>query len=152
MHMQALVNNTNLYFGIERMDGMEPYRTLRHNHLLNTVIAYDWAAWAFDDASAELATSPLDQLYNRNVQKKVAIEDKLADLPKRLPLLSMMNVKYIYSPFPLEDVSLKLLAEIPVGVTSESAAPMLTSTPSTGRCRRCAMCGGRRSSRSRSWR
>lgn len=120
IQMQTLVNNTNLYFDIDRMDGMEPYRTLRHNHLLNTVIAYDWAAWAFDDESPELTSSPLNQLYNRNVQKKVTVEEKLADLPKRLPLLSMMNVKYIYSPYELKDASLTPIASIPIqaGTTS----------------------------------
>ncbi len=118
IQMQGLYNNSNVYFGIERMDGMEPYRTLRHNHLLNTVIAYDWAAWAFDDASPLLHTSPLDRLYNRDVLKNVPIEDKLPDLVNRLPLLSMMNVKYLYSPYSFEAPSLKALAQIPIGVNA----------------------------------
>lgn len=130
IQMQTLVNNTNLYFGIDRMDGMEPYRTLRHNHLLNTVIAYDWAAWAFDDMDAEVATSPLDQLYNRNVQRNVSVEEKLADLPKRLPLISMMNVKYLYSPYELRDESLIPLATVPVetGTTSDFALYVYENT------------------------
>lgn len=120
LQLQTLVNNANLYYGIDRMDGMEPYRTLRHNHLLNTVIAYDWAAWAFDDTSPALITSKLDQLYNRDVQKNVPLEDKLADFPKRLPLLSMMNVKYVFSPYRLGgELRLIEAISIPVGISSD---------------------------------
>jgi len=115
MSMQAVINNSNMYFDVQRMDGMEPYRTLRHNHILDIVIAYGAGTYAFDDESLALQTSALDQLYNRDVQKKVTIEEKLLDLPKRLPLLSMMNVKYIYSPFKLIDPSLKQVTEVPVG-------------------------------------
>ena len=119
MSMQSLANNASVYFGIERMDGMEPYRTLRHNRLLDTVIAHESAAWIFDDASPALKTSALNQLYNRDVQKKSTVEEKVQDFPKRLPLLSMMNVKYVYSPFELSAPSLRLVATIPVGVTQE---------------------------------
>jgi len=120
LQMQTLANNTSIYFGFDRMDGMEPYRTLRHNHLLDTVIAYSSASYAFDDESPVLATSPLDQLYNRDVQKKVTVEEKLRDLPKRLPLLSMMNVKYLLSPFELHAPSLTEIADIPVTLGEDS--------------------------------
>lgn len=114
LQMQTLANNTSIYFGFDRMDGMEPYRTLRHNHLLDTVIAYGPATYVFDDESPALATSPLDQLYNRDVQKKVSVEEKIKDLSKRVPLLSMMNVKYLYSPFELVDPRLEAIAHIPI--------------------------------------
>lgn len=123
LQMQTLTNNTNIYFGFDRIDGMEPYRTLRHNHLLDTVIAYGSASYAFDDESPALATSPLDKLYNRDVQKKVSVEEKVLDLPKRLPLLSMMNVKYIYSPFELSHPTLSKLAEIPI-IAGDGGYPM----------------------------
>ncbi len=123
LQMQTLVNNTSLFFGFDRMDGMEPYRTLRHNHLLDTVIVYGSAVYVFDDESPSLQTSALDQLYNRDVQKKVSLEEKLTDLPKRLPLLSMMNVKYLYSPFELEDPTLTEIAQVPI-TTSTSGYPM----------------------------
>lgn len=111
---EAVVNNINLYWGQERMDGMEPYRTLRANRLLNTTVAYDTAAYAFDDESPALSTSALDRLYNRDVQKKVPIEEKLADLRKRLPLLSMMNVKYVYAPYELSAPELRPIETIVV--------------------------------------
>jgi len=124
MQLQTLVNNANLYFGIDRMDGMEPYRTLRHNRLLNTVIAHDWAAWAFDDVSPHLVSSRLDQLYNRDVQKNVSINEKLADFPNRLPLISMMNVKYLFSPFDLEHETLKPIATIPISTGTSTDITM----------------------------
>lgn len=112
IQMQTLSNNVNLYFGVDRMDGMAPYRTLRHNQLLDTVVGYGEAAFVLDDESPNLATSALDQLYNRDVQKKSTVEEKLKDFSKRLPLLSMMNVKYVYSPFELEGV--ERIATVPV--------------------------------------
>lgn len=116
LQLDLLINNSNLYWGIERMDGLEPYRTLRSNQLLNTVLAYDTAAYVFDDASPSLITSSLNQLYNRDVQKTVALPEKLKDFAKRLPLLSMMNVKYVYSLYPLAGPALSL-----VGTTSAPA-------------------------------
>lgn len=118
IQMQALSNNVNLYFGVDRMDGMAPYRSLRHNHLLDMVLAYGEVAYVFDDTSPALQSSALDQLYNRDVQKKVPIEEKLADFPKRVPLLSMMNVKYIYSPYELSGV--KKIATIPVTIEGQA--------------------------------
>lgn len=114
LQLDLLINNSNLYWGIERMDGMEPYRTLRSNQLLNTVLAYDTTAYVFDDASPSLMTSSLNQLYNRDVQKIVALPEKLKDFTKRLPLLSMMNVKYVYSLYPLTGPSLRLVETISV--------------------------------------
>jgi hypothetical protein len=114
LQLDLLINNSNLYWGIERMDGMEPYRTLRANQLLNTVLSYDTTAYVFDDASPSLMTSPLDQLYNRDVQKMVTLPEKLKDFAKRLPLLSMMNVKYVYSLYPLAGPSLALTETISV--------------------------------------
>lgn len=121
IQMQTLSDNINLYFDIDRMDGMEPYRTLRQNHLIDTVIAHEWATYMFDDDSPNLVHSPMDQLYNRDVQRNVALKEKLQDLPKRVPLLQMMNVKYLYSPFSFEDPRLVPLATVPVTVGSTTA-------------------------------
>lgn len=119
-HLEALINNTNLYFGIERIDGMEPYRLLRYNRLLNTVIAYDWATFAFDRESENFGTSALDRLYNRDVQKQIPVEEKLKDLEARTPLLSMMNVKYVYSPYKLPAPSLSLVRKLEVPIEGYS--------------------------------
>lgn len=101
MQRESLANNSNMFWDIERMDGMEPYRTLRSNRLLDTVIGHTSLVYAFDDASPALISSSLDVLYNRDVQQAVSPEEKVADLGKRLSLLSMMNVKYVFSPLPL---------------------------------------------------
>lgn len=118
---ELLVNNANLYWGIERMDGMEPYRTLRHNRLLTTVLGYDAAAYVFDPQSPALQTSALDQLYNRDVQRVVSIDEKLEDFANKLPLLSMMNVKYVYSPYELRSLELQLLETIPLNIPGAEA-------------------------------
>ncbi len=114
LDLDLLLNNSNLYWGIERMDGMEPYRTLRANQLLTTVVAYDYAQYVFDDASPSFATSKLDQLYNRDVQRRVLLDEKLRDIARRVPLLSMMNVKYVYSLYPLEAPLLALDATLTI--------------------------------------
>lgn len=124
LQLDTLSNNSNQFWGIERMDGMEPYRTLRANRLLNTVIAHDWGTYVFDDASQVLTTSPLDQLYNRDVQKSVPIEEKLSDLSKRIPLLSMMNVAYVYTPYELIAPSLSLIDTIELTPSPETSVTL----------------------------
>ncbi len=121
---EVLTNNTNLHYGIERMDGMELFRTLRANRLLNTVIAYDTAAYAFDDESPLIADLPLDRLYNREVQMSVSPNEKLTDLEGRMPLLSMMNVKYLYSPYRLPAPSLRHIATVPLDIIPGTAASL----------------------------
>ena len=111
---QIISNNSNIYWGIERMDGMEPYRTLRINRLLNTVIAHDFAVWVFDRQSPALPTAPLDKLYNREVQKLVTLPQKLVDFRNRVSLLGMMNVKYVYSPYQLTSPAITFVSEIPI--------------------------------------
>lgn len=123
LQLELLVNNSNLYWGIPRMDGMEPYRTLRSNQLLNTVVAYDASAYVFDDTSPSLVTSQLNRLYNYDVQKVVVLQEKLKDFAKRLPLLSMMNVKYVYSLYPLVAPSFSLATTISVQ-SGENSIPV----------------------------
>lgn len=129
-HLEAMTNNTNLYWGLERIDGMEPYRLQRYNRLLNTVIAHDWATFVFDRQSEALKTSALDQLYNRDVQKQVPITDKLKDLETRVPLLSMMNVKYVYSPYELPSPGLSLIKKVEVAIEGGILPLYLYENPS----------------------
>jgi len=117
LQLELLFNNSTLYSGIERMDGMAPYRTLRANRLLDTVLAYNSALFAFDENSPALATSELNLLYNRDVMLPATLEEKKADFIKRLSLISMMNVKYIYSLYELNTEGLALVKEfrVPAG-------------------------------------
>lgn len=117
---EILTNNANLYFGIDRMDGMEPYRTLRGNRLIHTVLGFDNAAYVFDDSSGSLEVSPLDKLYNRDVQKVATLPEKLSDLEKRIPLLSMMNVKYLYTPYELPSSSLRRVSSLPLSIATST--------------------------------
>lgn len=118
---ETLVHSTNLYWGIETMGGLRPYQTLRLNQLLSTVVSYDTAAYVFDKQSPALATSKIDKIYNRDVQKTATLEEKLKNLADMVPLLSMMNVKYVYSPYRLSSGALRPLETITI--------PIATGTP-----------------------
>lgn len=120
IHREMLVNNTNIYFGVERMDGLEPYRTRRHNQLLHTVIAADKELFAFDSLSSSLNGNPLNRLENSSVMRRVKLSEKKEDFFKKLPLLSMMNVKYIYSIYELENPNLVLVGVSPLPYTEAS--------------------------------
>lgn len=106
---ELMVSNVTVYHDIQRLDGLEPYRTLRHNRLLNTIL-FPPGREIFDAKSPRLATSRLDTLKNEEVLRIVSPEEKTVDFLSRLPLLSMLNVKYLYSLFPLDDPRLKAIA------------------------------------------
>lgn len=120
IYRELLINNLNVYHGIQRIDGMEPYRLLRHNHLLNTLI-FPAGLDIFDKDSSALAQSRLTKRYNSEVLKKVALEEKIKNFIGHLPLLSMLNVKYIYSLIPLSDPRLKIITTIEVPHTETTA-------------------------------
>lgn len=107
---ETLVLNTNLFYGIDRLDGAEYYRTLRHNNIINTVIFPKWP-YVFDREAFSSFAGPLDKLYNTGILKTVTLEERVKDLYTRLPLLSAFNVKYIYSLIALSDKSLQ---EVPL--------------------------------------
>lgn len=119
LQREMLVNNSSLYFGIDRMDGMEPYRTLRHNQLLHTVLAYDKKKSIFDKESPALRSSSLTKLENTDVMKQVSFVEKMEDARSKIPLLSMMNVKYLYSVYPIDDSRLSLQGVVRVPLSKE---------------------------------
>lgn len=106
LQREYLINNSNLYWNIQRMDGMEPYRTMRHNRLIDTVISPERYAFVFDPD--KLPFSKMNKLSNYDVLIPVSFEEKKKDYLMKLPILSMMNVKYIYSVYELNDPSLKI--------------------------------------------
>jgi hypothetical protein len=120
MYRELLINNMNVLYGIQRLDGMEPYRTLRHNRLLNTVV-FPGGLGVFRGNDPDTGALALDTLANAEALKTVSLEEKMRDFGSRIPLLSMSNVKYIYSLVPLEDPRLK---EIPVGPNSFLPVPL----------------------------
>lgn len=130
--LELLINNSNIFYGIQRIDGMEPYRTLRHNQLLNTII-FPPDRKIFDDRILFSGNTKLDQLHNNSAFKNVSLEEKVTDFKKRLPLLSMMNMKYVYSLIPISDDRLNLvyskkIADFPITVylyENKSVSPRL---------------------------
>lgn len=107
---EVLALNTNILYGIDRLDGAEYYRTLRHNQILDTII-FPRGPYVLDREALRSFTGPLDKVYNREIWKDAAFEERIKDLEARLPLLSAFNVKYIYS---LVSLSSKELQEIPL--------------------------------------
>ena len=105
---ELMVNNVSIFYGLQRIDGLEPYRTLRHNQLLDTVV-FPGGLSVFDPDASALKTSVLRRLYNTDVLKTVTPEGKVDDFLMRLPALSMLNVKYIYSLIPLYDSRLRAI-------------------------------------------
>lgn len=105
---ELMVNNVSIFYGLQRIDGLEPYRTIRHNQLLDTVV-FPGGLSVFDPDAPALKTSALRRLYNTDVLKTVTPEEKTDDFLMHLPALSMLNVKYIYSLIPLRDPRLRAI-------------------------------------------
>lgn len=108
--VEFLVNNTNVMYGLDRLDGAEFYRTHRHNHVLDTVI-FPRGRTILDRKALLKVSGPLYREYNTEVLRTVTFAEKTSDFLTRLPLLSAYNVKYIYSLVPLASRDLK---EIPL--------------------------------------
>ncbi|GEM_PF-2234027 len=106
--LEFLTNNSNIFYDIQRIDGMEPYRTLRHNQLINTVL-FPPDQRIFDESIFNGGDMKLDQLHNDSALKKVSLGDKVDDFLNHLPMLSMLNVKYVNSLIPIFDHRLNLL-------------------------------------------
>lgn len=115
-HRETLSISTNMLYGIDSMSGLRPFQSMRTNQMLSTIFAYDSDSYIFDERSPSLATSRINRLHNRDVQKRVDWSAKMNDFSTRLPILSMMNVKYIYSPYELTEASLRPIATIDIPI------------------------------------
>ncbi len=92
---------------VDTLGGYEPFRPLRHNQLIDTVLApNDLAVF---DADAVRQGVRLDEKVNTRALRRAAPEEKTEDIARRLPLLSMMNVKYILSPYPIASSKLRAI-------------------------------------------
>jgi len=109
---EVLTLNSNVIYGIDRLQGAEYYRTLRHNLILDTVI-FPRALYVFDREALSSVKGPLHRVYNTEILKTVTLEEKINRFLDRLPLLSAFNVKYIYSLLPLSHPDLE---EIPLSL------------------------------------
>ncbi|MBI2121742.1 MAG: YfhO family protein [Candidatus Sungbacteria bacterium] len=118
LHREFLTNQIGAFYGLQNMWGYESLRTMRQNQLIETVLAPGRVA--VFDAGAVKNNARIDQKVNDKALRVVSIEEKAADFAARLPLLSMMNVKYIISIYPLGHPGLR---EIPVEENSSLSVP-----------------------------
>lgn len=86
-------------YGVENIYGQEPMRTLREHLLIDVIIGPHRLTMVDLDAIA--AGARLDQFLRPSYLRAVTVEEKVSNFERRLPLLAMMNVKYVYSAFPL---------------------------------------------------
>ncbi len=115
---EVLAGNSNVFYGLERIDGFEPYRTLRHNGLLDTVLL-PGRPQILDTNSVAFREGTFGKFLNKDVWKNATLEEKIGDFTSRIPLLSMLNVKYIYSLVPLADPRLE-----EIGLSSNAYVPV----------------------------
>lgn len=104
---ETLYRETASAYGLRNISGFEPIRSQRANQLIDTVLAplTDTAV----DLDAIRSGAPIDKYVNTDILKQVSEDEKAADIISRLPLLSMMNVKYIVSLYPLRYKTLEEL-------------------------------------------
>lgn len=120
LQRETLTHDISMLWNIDRMDGFEPYRSIRANRLLNSVVEHESTQFVFSAESLEATSGTFDSFENRDTQKQVSFEEKLQDFFTRLPLLSMMNVRFIYSPYELNHPQLTQVAEIELPKPAEN--------------------------------
>src|SRR3989338_3766038 len=118
LHREFLTNQIGAFYGLQNMWGYESLRTMRQNQLIETVLAPGRVA--VFDTEAVKNNARLNQKVNNEALRPVSVEEKAVDFAARLPLLSMMNVKYIISIYPLARPELR---EIPVEENSSLLVP-----------------------------
>lgn len=89
---EVLALNSNVIYGIDRLQGAEYYRTLRHNLILDTVI-FPRGLDVFDHAALSSVKGPLHRVFNTEVLRTVTLDEKVKLFLSRLPILSAFNVK-----------------------------------------------------------
>lgn len=99
----------NILSNIDRADGFGIFRTVRHNQLIDTIVAPK-PGFVFDEVAFTNNPVPLDQWVNTHALKAVTLEEKRSAEYLQIPLMSMMNVKYIQSLVPLQHSSLEPIA------------------------------------------
>ena len=105
INREIVTGQSNTFYGIQNMWGYEPLRTMRDNQLIDTVLLPNTVA--VFDAREVRRGKRIDQKVNTGVFHAVSINEKLRDISARAGLLSMMNVKYIVSFYPLESSRLR---------------------------------------------
>lgn len=106
VHRENLTGQASVIWGdYENMQGFEPLRSLRANQLIDTVISPQ--ALKIFDPELLRSGGRIDQKENSGVLRDAGLEEKSADFIRNTHLLSMMNVKYIVSLYPLEDLRIK---------------------------------------------
>ena len=112
INREIMANQIGTFYGLQSMHGYEALRTLRSNQLLDTVLAPN--LMSVFDAEAAKRGGRINQKVNNEVLRPIPLEEKKRDFLNRLGLLSMMNVKYVISLYPLKDERLEEI-KIPAG-------------------------------------
>jgi hypothetical protein len=84
---EGMVPNLNIFYGINILNGYEPMKIAKREKLFKEI---------FID------------------EEKISVDQKLQAIEQRVPLLSLLNVKFLVMPFPLIDKNLNLISEYKV--------------------------------------
>ncbi len=90
---ETITPNLNTIYGLQSIDGYQDFMTRRQSKILAEI-------------GSERAV-----IGNKLSEKEISLDDKLSEFLSKLDILSMMNVKYIISAFPLKTEKLKLVFE-----------------------------------------
>lgn len=102
LQREAMVNNSNVFYGLQRLEGMEPYG-MQHNHQLLYNVLSPHGLDIFDRSVLATTSGGADRAIHSDMFKTASLEEKVKNFLSNLPILSMLNVKYIYSLIPLSD-------------------------------------------------
>ena len=109
---ETLYRETASAYGLRNISGFEPIRSMRANQLIDTALAT--LADTAINVDAIRDGAPIEKYVNADILTQVSEEDKATDIIARLPLLSMMNVQYVVSLYPLKDKRLQEINLEPV--------------------------------------
>lgn len=112
---ELLYREVGSAYGLRNVSGFEPIRSRRHNLLIDAALSP--ISDSVIDIEALKNGASIDTYTHSNFLKTATANEKAADIQKRIPLLSMMNVKYVLSVYPLSHSALN---EIPTEKKSMS--------------------------------
>lgn len=98
---ELLYREVGTAYGLNNISGFQPIRSIRQNQLINAALGPETETVI--DSEAIRSGMPIDRYLNGDILTPVSPDEKGREIENRVPLLSMMNVKYILSLYPLSD-------------------------------------------------
>ena len=111
---EFLYREVGTMYGLRNIAGFEPIRSKRQNLLIDAVLAP--LSDSVVDVRAIESGAVLHDYDHDTLLRAVSSSEKIEDILRRIPLLSMMNVKYILSLYPLVD---SRLTEVPLELPAD---------------------------------